>query len=223
MRNKQIIAMWGAALLAFSLALSGCAPVFSELQSARTVGEGEWELTPGYTSVSYTGESNEGGKETEHVQNHLGFQLAYGLTDNFDLRLRYEYLSVDDGGTKANIIGIGPKYEFVENWLAAYVPVGLAFGGDIEKPGDYFEVHPTLLFTAPFNKYLELNASTKYILTFHQDRSDFLAFNVGLGLSTDRSKYVLRPEYGLAYDLQEEGHYGQFSVGVTFYMSELLK
>lgn len=215
---KNLISITGMAILFYLFLLSSCTPMFSELQSARTAGQGNWEVTPGFSTVSLTGETSDAKKETEHSHNHVGFQAAYGITDNFDVRLRYEYLWVDDDGGQAHILGVGPKVELLENWVALYVPVGTAFGGDVDNAGDNFQIHPTMLLTAPVNNNFEVNASAKYIIPFQEGMDDLLAFNFGLGLSTNRSSYVLRPEYGLLYNPGEEGHFSQFSVGITFYL-----
>ena len=189
-----------------------CAPLFSELQSARLVGKGNIEGTPYFTSTSISSDG-----ETDHVQNHYGIQVAYGLINGLDLRARYEYISVSQGGGATNVFGIGPKVGLLKDRIAAYVPVGFAFGGDVDGIEEV-EVQPTLLFTIPAWKYLEINPSLKGII----GDEFYCAFNLGLGLSTNLDKYVIRPEYGMWFNPGEKGHYGQFSVGATIYISKLL-
>jgi hypothetical protein len=186
-----------------------CAPVFSELQSARLVGKGNIEVTPAFTTTSRTDDG-----ATEHIQNHYGLHFAYGIANKIDLRARYEYIGVADECGKANAFGIGPKFSLLKDRIAAYVPVGFAFGGDVEGIEE-FEIQPTLLFTVPAGKYIEFNPSAKGIIGDEL----YFAFNLGLGLSTNLSKYVIRPEYGIFIDPGSSGHYGQFSIGATFYLS----
>lgn len=216
------------ALLAVGVALAfaaGCVAPFSEMQSAKMLGKGNFEVTPGFTTVSV---SDEG--ETEHIQNEYGAQIGYGLANFLDLRLRYEHLAGtfaiedEEESISTNVLAFGPKFRLAKNWLAFYVPIGFAFGGDLE-PGDAdetWQIHPTLLATLPLGKYLEINPSAKIMIPFSSDNFDTLyAFNLGLALSTDLSKWAVRPEVGICTNF-EGGHFLQFSVGLTL-NSGLLK
>lgn len=221
MKTKLKLMTTGLVIGLYGLLFSACAPVFSELQSARTAGKNKTEVTAGYSYISAVDQGENGERQRENVQDHIGLQVAYGITENFDMRMRLEHLWVADEGGNTNIIGIGPKYEFIDNWLSFYVPVGFAFGGDIEDGiSDTWEVHPTMLLTIPAHKNIELNTSTKYIHALQKDGWRFMAFNLGLGLSTDLTKYVIRPEVGWAWDVQNGGSddpFRQFSVGLTLY------
>lgn len=110
--------------------LQSCAPVFSELQSARTVGKNNFEETPSASTVFYSL-----GEGLESVQRHFGLQGAYGLWSRVDLRIRYEYISLprDDGGI--GVIGIGSKFSLVEDKIAFHLPIGKAIGEGTGKPG----------------------------------------------------------------------------------------
>ena len=187
-----------------------CAPVFSDLQSAKLVGKGNFETTPNFTTTSWTANG-----ETDHIQNHFGFQLGYGLSNRVDLRARYEFIGGDKdvADVKLNVFGIGPKISLLKDRIAAYVPIGFAFGGDVEGI-DEIELQPTLLFTIPVGENVEINPSVKGII----GGEFYYAVNLGLGLSSDLKKYVIRPEYGLFFNPGESGHYGQFSVGATIYL-----
>ncbi len=191
-----------------------CAPVFSDLQSARLAGKGNFEASPHFTSSSYTADS-----ETNHVQNHYGLQLAYGISNRFDIRARYEFIGVDEddenGGVKANVFGIGPKASLIKDRLAAFVPVGFAFGGDVDGIEE-FEVQPTLLVTLPIGQYIEVNPSAKGVI----GDEFYMAFNLGLGLSSNFDQWAIRPEYGMLFNPGEDGHYGQFSIGIMYKLNK---
>ena len=144
----------------------------------------------------------------------LSFFIGYGLFNRIDLRARYEYIDIEGDGGKANIFGVGPKISILEDRIAAYLPVGFAFGGDVDGIEE-FEFQPTLLFTIPGGRFVEINPSAKGILS---EEDFYLAFNLGLGLSTNYNLYVLRPEYGVLINPGEEGYYSQFSVGATIYL-----
>jgi len=189
---------------------SGCAPVFSELQSARTVGNGNAEFTPGYSSVSFT--EDDGG--TQYVQKHIGLQAAYGLAENIDLRLRYEYLWANGEDFKVNVLGFGPKISVLKNRIALYAPVGFAWGEEIGESSETWQFHPTVLFTIPVVDRLDINPSFKMIIPFRKERDNLIAFNLGVGLKLNE-KLILRPEYGVLFNPGEEGRFGQFSIGLS--------
>ena len=195
--------------LVLSTMVSACAPVFSDLQSAKLVGKGAVEVTPGFSSVSFAdGDSG-------HVQDHAGLQLATGVHDKVDLRVRYEHVWVDGGGG-VNVLGFGPKVQLFRNYAALYVPVGFAFGSDIDS-GKTWAVHPTLLITGQIHPNVELNWSGKYLVPFSEDAGDdLLAFNLGLGLGPADSRWAIRPEFGWLIDPGEDGHFTQFSIGVSW-------
>ena len=210
-----------AAALLPALVVSACAPVFSDLQSAKLVGQGRVEVTPGFSSVSRssgTCEScdpgTEGSSDSTHVQNHAGIQLATGVHEKVDLRLRYEHVWVEDGGA-TNVLGFGPKVQLFRDHAALYVPVGFAFGGGIESSQSW-QVHPTLLLGAQVHPSVELNGSVKYLVPLHEEGGDnLLAFNLGVGLGPSSGRWALRPEYGWLIDPGEDGHYSQFSIGLS--------
>ena len=108
---------------------------------------------------------------------------------------------------------MGPKISLFKDRIAAYIPVGFAFGVDIEGI-DEIELQPTLLYTIPAGKYLEINPSAKGVFS----DEFYLAFNLGLGLSTNLDKYVIRPEYGILVNPGDQGRLGQFSIGATFFI-----
>ena len=168
-----------AGMVAFALAaaLPACAPVFSDLQSAKLVGKQHVEVTPSFSSVSFSNDDS-----SEHIQNHFGVQVATGVHDKLDLRLRYENVQVADDGPRVSVLGFGPKFQLFKDRIAAYVPVGFAFGSEIEV-GKTWAIHPTLLLTAPAHRNLEINASVKYLVPLSRDGGDNLvAVNLGLGL-----------------------------------------
>jgi len=199
--------------------LSSCAPLFSDMHSARLVGKKEFEITPGYSSVGMT----EPGQKTG-LSNFLGFQAAYGISDRVELRFRFEHswlkrsvMEEEDDQVTVNVVGIGPKIRIVKDRLALFLPIGFAEG--------LVEFQPTLLATIPIvqNK-LDFNPSVKHLM----DICDvcwqpLVAFNVGFAISTDVTKWAIRPEYGVLYNLNNKGHFKNFSVGLSLNLSALSK
>ncbi len=207
-------------LVCLTVLFPGCAPVFSEMQSAKLVGPGHVEVTPSFSSVSISSEG-----ESEHIQNHLGIQAGIGVTRIMDFRLRYERISVDmetfDPGTTesfgVNVLGFGPKFSLVKDRVAIYVPVGFAFDEDIEVSSTW-QIHPTLLLTLPISKYIEFNPSAKVLIPFQSEGETLVAFNLGIGVSTNLERWAIRPEIGFLYNPGESGHFMHFSLGFTYFI-----
>lgn len=188
-----------------------CAPVFSDLQSARMNGKGNIDVTPSFSQVSFA----EGG-ESASVQTHFGVQAGLGLSDKTDLRTRIEHISVKGEDFGATVIGVGPKFSIVEDQIAAYIPIGTAIGSDVNT-NDLWEIQPTVLATFPVNDLVEINPSLKYIIQL-SGGDDLVAINFGIGIG-EYGKFVVRPEYGLLYNLGESGHFSHFSLGVNLFPS----
>ena len=182
------------------------APVFSELQDARTAGKGNIEMTTAFGTTRYA-EEGDGDK----AQNQFGIQAAYGVTPSFDIRARFEHVWLES--ENVSVIGIGPKLSLMKDHIAFSLPVGRALG---EGSTDTWQLHPTLLFSLPLKKnIIDLNLSTKYLYSFCEECEGLVAFNMGLSISNNLNTWAIRPEYGLLYNPGEVGHYSQFSIGVS--------
>ncbi|MET0551695.1 MAG: hypothetical protein ABW221_01565 [Vicinamibacteria bacterium] len=191
------------------LATGACAPVFSDLQSARMLPKGAVEVTAHGTSTWFGDDD-----ESEHVQNHFGVQLGTGVTERVEVRARYERILVGDDGS-ANLLAIGPKIGLVEDRLALSVPVALAFSGDEDAEGTTVHTQPGLIATFPVSDVVELNPSVKYTIPI-DDEDGFrgLSLNLGLGLGPRSGKWVVRPEAGVLFGPDDVKYY-QASVGLS--------
>jgi hypothetical protein len=198
-----------------ALAGTGCAPVFSDLQSARLAGPGRVEMTPGATTTHFS-DDDESGK----VQDELGLQGAAGIHDRVDLRVRYVRVrtaEVDDDvagdSVGVNVVAFGPKVALVKDRLALAIPVGFAFGRDIDS-GESWEIHPTLIGTLPIARHIDVVAAGKIIYPFAvEDPETLVAVNLGLGPS---DKCVIRPETGVLWNPGGSGHYWHLSLGASY-------
>lgn len=194
--------------------MNACAPLFSDMQSARLVGENQWEITPGYTAIGLPEEKGEAGGSV----NYLGLQGAYGFSDRVDLRFRFEHASFKEpqeiDGDNFIVLGFGPKISLVKDRVALFLPIH----SDL---GPIFQFLPTFLFSIPVNQNkIEFNPSVKHIINFCSGCwQPLVAFNMGAGFSSDLSKWAIRPEYGMLYNLEDEGHYRHFSIGLSFNIS----
>ena len=197
-----------------------CAPLASDLQSARLVGKKAVEITPGYSSVQFAKEEKSNGeKDTKESSVKLtGLQVAYGLSDKTDLRLRIEHIQFR--GVTTDVFSIGPKMSLVKDRVALYLPIWFVNF----TPAQF---QPTLLLTFPVLKNrVEFNPSVKNIISVggYDPNSSFLfACNLGFGISTNLSKWAIRPEYSLVYDVKEKCQYRSFSIGLSLNISLLTK
>jgi hypothetical protein len=208
MKQKHLLVLYGLFLLSFS---QGCVTIFSDFQSADTLGKGNTEITPATSKVIIADEG-----ETEHWQNNYGVQLGVGLNDNIDARFRIEIPTIpDESYTFGDVVifGAGPKFSLSEDIAALYVPIGFAVGKDIET-SEFVEIQPTLLFTIPVIQSFEINPSAKLIIPVDSDRSSTYAFN--LGLAYWQGKLGVRPEMGFMKSLEDsEGTFYHFGIGFS--------
>lgn len=195
-------------LLAFLFISQGCITIFSDFQSADTLGEGNTEFTPGTSVVIYDAKDI----KSTRAQTNLGAQFGYGLTNKTDLRFRIELPSAGDDYNifgEFVVLGGGPKFQLSKDKVAAYVPIGFAFGEGIET-SETLEIQPTLLVSLPISDKFEFNPSAKIILPINDDRDIAFALNFGAGIWN--KKIGVRPEIGLMKSLDGvEGtfvHYG---------------
>src|SRR5262245_54826542 len=192
---------------------TACAPVFSDLQSAKLVAPGQVELTPGIGTVKF---SNPDEDDSGRVQDQFGIQAGLGLHEAVELRGRFEHVQVaGNDGPSVEIFGVGPKVRLVKDRLALYVPVGRAFGGgDDADYSETWQVHPTLLLTLPAHRSVEVNASAKYLIPLNadDDAEKQWAFNLGLGLGPNLDRWAIRPEVGVLLNPDDQGRFYHFSL-----------
>ncbi len=202
--------------LLFALVLlAGCVAPFSDLQSAKTVGKGKAEITPSFSAVYFEDDLN----DTGHIQDHLGLQAAIGMSEKVDLRLRFERITVDkDGESPFNVLAFGPKIGIAEDIIALNLPVGFVLHEGTEA-SDTWQFHPTLLLTLISGDTFEINTSVKALVPLKgsEDSDTLIAFNLGMGVSTDIEKWAIRPEFGVLINPGEDGRFMHFSVGLAVY------
>lgn len=198
------------------LLLSGaCVPFVADQQSARLLEPGHVEVTPSFSSVSFSAEG-----ETEHVQNQFGLRFGYGASPNVEVRGLYERVRLDEDvrldDTDVNLLGAGVKVGLVRDQLALFLPVGVAFGGDVDS-GETWTFVPTLLATWRAAPALEFNPSIKALYPFAiEDPELFLGFHLGAGISTDMDRWAFRPEVGAVINPGDEGTTWGWAVGFSF-------
>ncbi len=156
-----------------------CAPLSSDLQSARLVGKRRIEITPGYSTAQFAEEKKPADeKRSQETSGKLiGVQVAYGLSNKVDIRVRVEHFQFRE--FSANVFSIGPKVSLVKDRVALYLPVWFV---DF-KPA---QLQPTLLVTFPIIKNkIEFNPSVKGIFSvggYDPSRDSWLPSMAGWGL-----------------------------------------
>jgi hypothetical protein len=199
--------------------LQSCVSVFSELQGARTVGKNNIEVTPSGSLVYYENKDKEyiGDKNRQKAQNQLGVQVAYGITPKFDLRFRYERIWIaKESQYNFRAVGIAPKYSIWKDHIAASLMIGKGMGEGIGI-SELWQLHPTMLFTIPLLKdKIDLNLSPKYLTSFELNTPGDLAFNMGLSISNNVSKWSLKPEFGLLMYSTSKDIYSHVSLGLSY-------
>jgi hypothetical protein len=202
-------AVWLLGVLAATLGGAACAPVFSDLQSARLVGPGKVEVTPSVSRVEFSDDDD----DPVH-QSQGGVQVGIGLHDAVDLRVRYEYVDTNVTDSGVHVFGVGPKLRLVADRLALYVPVGKGFA---EGESTHWNLHPTLLFTLPIEPGFDVNAAGKVLFQLtSEDEPTFVAFNLGLGVGPAHRRWALRPEVGILLNPGDSGQVYHFSLGLSF-------
>lgn len=190
--------------------LTSCATIYTEFQSAKTLGEGNSEITPTVSGIWYSFE-----EESGYAQTNVGLQYANGLTDRVDVRFRYEMVfpdGLDSGIGDINVFAIAPKVSLLEDQLAYNMPIGFAFGEDIET-NETVEIHPTMIFTQDLSDQVELNLSGKYIIPLDSDRDNLVAFNVSFGGLLNSA--IIRPSAGILLNPGEEGIFFDVGLGLS--------
>ncbi len=195
-----------------------CAPVVCDMQSARLAGKHNVEVTPGYSVIQFAKEESNEKTTQASTGKLLGMQVAYGLTDKLDLRLRVEHFQFRD--ESATVFSIGPKFSLVKDRVAVYVP--LWFLGYTPA-----QIQPTILFTIPvLHNKIDFNPSVKHIISlggYSPQTGVMVALKAGLSISTDLSKWAIHPEYGIVYSLMDKKQYRNFSIGLSLNVSRLFK
>ncbi|MFC1887931.1 hypothetical protein ACFLYK_03890 [Candidatus Cloacimonadota bacterium] len=196
--------------LAIVLLLNGCY-TYSNFQSAKLLVKGKYEITPSYSSVSF---ANDG--QSQEMSDNFGVQLGYGLSDNVNVRFRFENIAPEyDGISSYNFVAIEPKFSLIKDRSAFSLPIGFFTGSDVDD-SETIQIHPTVHLTFPLSENFDLNFAPKFLIFLDEDADDgLIALNAGLGFSTYSNKIVIRPEIGYLWDPGEEGHFFSWGLGIS--------
>ena len=213
-----------------SISFLSCAfaPVNNQYEKAATLQKGNMELSGSYSSYSASG--------SENTNRNFGGRFGYGVTDKFDLKLRYERLMPTDGlkGTdvfdegqikRVNYFAIIPKFSLVPQTLSLLVPIShYGFKEEVdgkENKGVLNSIAPQILYTTTNKKNrTDFSVGFKADCLFNDEGGAgvLLGTTLGAGFSSDLDKWAIRPEVGALFIAG--GAFVSYGVGVQFMLQK---
>jgi hypothetical protein len=221
-------------IIFISLILGGCfAPLNLSYDSAKTLDKGQIELQGAYSRYYAPNDS----LSNTLINNNLGFSLGYGITDNYNLKFRYEY--INPTVTFQRIFGkvnktfkvmnslsyfeINNKLRLAKDNLAISLPLGAYVynsTGSNEGTGGlgWFSFDPRLYLTFfRSTGVFELTIIPKaHVLFGKLGGYGMFGLSVGMGFSSDLDKWAIRPEIGFDRFLS-------FGIGANFNFNTVQK
>jgi hypothetical protein len=141
-----------------------------------------------------------------------------------DLKLRYERLlpvlqEDKDELNGLNYFAITPRYGFIRNKLTGGMDVGV-YTYTYKEDGSSdqsFLLSPKFIYTCPVNEKFDLSLFTKLDI-FLSDGFTLWGLTANCGISSDLSKWALRPEIGMMLDISDSSNiYFTWGAGLLFY------
>lgn len=181
-------------------------------ESAKRLGQGRFDIKPVFTHYSYSYKG-----QTESVGNHYGAIFGVGISQNFDLKARYERAvstETEYGRSHSDYFSLIPKVGFTKN-VSFLVPFSLYTSSHYGETWNLYSIAPSLLATLPVlpNK-ADVSASIKGDILFGEGESEgMLGFTLGAGISNDLNFWAIRPEVGYMIHPGDDG--GQWSWGLS--------
>ena len=215
-----------AALVIAGFYLYSCttvAPVHATYEKAATLGKGDLELSGHYTNYRWEGET---------TNNNIGFKAGIGISENADIKIRYEKLMLPDeaqeSDIKINYMSVIPKFSLVPDKLSIFLPVSmyssLSKDENRSSTSKSYSVAAHLIrtFTSPSRKVdFSPSMNIEYLVNVgnRNEKSEgyfLMGLNLGAGLSTNLDRWAIRPEVGFLYNPAFIEGYWNFGVGLQF-------
>ena len=115
------------------LILFNCAPITSDMHSAKTIGKGGIEITLNSGTLDY----EDAESSISEMQDNLGAHVAYGLGEKLDIRGRFETLQIngveDLGETieDVTLFSLGLKYGLFKDKFAIFLPYDIYYNSEL--------------------------------------------------------------------------------------------
>ncbi len=193
---------------------TGCfAPINSTFESAKLLDKGDIEVQGNY-SVYYGTSFLEDGYV--NLNNNFGFGVGYGISDRFNMKLRYERINtkysfeifdeeIDISGL--NYFELSNKFSLKKDKFALSIPLSIY----LYEGESLFSLDPRFFFTFRNNDTFEFNLIPKAHVLIGDGIGFMPGINFGVGLSSNLNEWAIRPEFGF------DGYF-TFGVGVNYYI-----
>gem|GEM_PF-1288566 len=183
---------------------SGCAATVNTVyESARMPDKGEVELAGNYSE--YLPVWVDTIYFDEPVNRNYGGSVAFGLSENLSMKLRYERINIDniqfwdikieEEGESLAVVDyfeIGGKLSLLKDHIAMSLPIGIYYN----EGNTMTTLNPRLFFTLGGDKF-ELSLIPKGTIFFGEDDIAIIpGATLGLGFSSNLNKWAIRPEVG---------------------------
>jgi len=184
-----------------TLFFSSCAlsPVGTHYESAKSLKKNQLEVTGSFTHYEAADD-----EESNLLSNYnFGFRAGYGISDQFDIKVRYEILTPIDDEVRdlinpVHFGSIEPKFSFANNKFAVKLPLNIYSSDFSDGSNPVYSMSPTFMGTADLKQNkIETTFSATYHYFFYNDLIPIMAFNFGLGFSSNLEKWAIRPELGV--------------------------
>ena len=172
---------------------------------------GQVEVTP---TVSPVFLSEDG--DTTHISNEFGARASVGVTSRVNVTAGYnrtQTIEIETESFGFNTIAFGPKFSLVPERLAVAVPVGFAFGDEVDTTRSW-QIHPALLMTVPINEHFDFNPAVRFLIPTCDGCETLIAVHGGFGVRTS-GRFTLRPEVAVIFNPGEDGVVWTFGFGVS--------
>lgn len=201
-------------LFLISVLLVGCfAPLNLSYDSAKTLNKGQIEVQGAYSRYYAPNDS----LPSSFINSNYGFSVGYGVTDKFNLKFRYEYISPTYtfqrvfSGISANFKGmnslsyfeINNKLRLVKDNLAISLPIGGYIYNSTSLNSHnaglgWMSFDPRLYLTFfRSSDVFELTIIPKAHILFGMFGGyGLLGISMGMGFSSDLDMWAIRPEIG---------------------------
>ena len=188
----------------FSNQRNSSAQIILSYESATQLNKSEVAISGSYLS----------GRFSIHGKSIFGVQLGFGASEFTELKLKYIRGNSKYGFPNEEIIELSAKFSIRKDELALLLPFTILF--DDNKPT--ILVNPKYIITILSEKNFDLSISPGVLLNLDVLPAFLLSCNINTGLSTDLSKWAIRPELGIIYIPFFGGGLGtSFGVSFSFY------
>ena len=177
---------------------------------------GQVELTPNYT-FNYFPQSI----SLYDYANNLGLSVRVGLHKQIDIKADYNWLFSTYGDNIWHVMQVAPRFSNKNGRIAFRLPVGITFDRKehISEGSGSFDINyfvsARMMFGAVKKQYFELMISPMGEVFFSTENLIMAGIDLGLGFSSDFSRWSIRPEGTILVDPQNTNDF-IWKVGISF-------